>query len=160
MKYFMILMLLLFASPAINSNTIWSTSQNIGKQTDYSIYINSKFKLKPQIVTGTDFEESITYLGELKLGKGQVFYILTSFKKIQAAIVNHGFASIYILDINKKLAREYRLNSDEELPFRVKNNSLYFHYLEANTSTLKTFINIIGPGLPEMMCVGPVGGCY
>jgi hypothetical protein len=159
MKYFLMLMLFL-ALPAINSNATWSTKQNNGEQTDYSIYVNSKCKLKPQIITGTDFEESITYLGELKLGKGQIFYVLTSFKKIQAALVKHGIVSIYILDINKKLEREYKLDSEEELPFKVKNNSLYFHYLEGNTSTLKTFINKIGPGLPELMCVGPDGGCY
>ena len=124
------------------------------------MYINSKFKLKTQIIRGTDFEESVTYLGELKLGKGQIFYVLTSFKKIQAAIVMHRVVSIYVLDISKKIAREYRLDSDEELPFKVKNNSLYFHYTEANTSKPKIFINKIGPELPELMCVGPDEGCY
>jgi hypothetical protein len=155
MKYFLMLMLLLVATQ-INSNAIQSTSG----QTDYSIYVNSKFKLKPQLLSGTDFEESVTYLGELKLGKGQIFYVLTSFLKIQAAIVKHGIVKIYILDINKKLVREYRLNLPEELPYKIKNNSLYFHYADANTSKLKIFINKIGPELPELICVGPDGGCY
>ena len=157
MKYFLILVLLLPASINFNAR---GSSQNNGEQTDYSIYVNSKYKSKPQIVTGTDFEESITYLGELKLGKGQILYVVTSFKKVQAAVVRHGVVSIYILDINKKKVREYRLDSDKELPFKVKNNSLYFHYTETNTSKLRTFINKIGPELPELICVGPDGGCY
>jgi hypothetical protein len=159
MKYFLMIMILLALS-AINSNAIRSTKQYRGEQTDYSIYVNSKFKLKPQIITRTDSEERITYLGELKLGKGQIFYVLTSFKKIQAALVKHGVVSIYFLDINKKLKKEYRLASEEELPFKVKKNCLYFHYNEANTSKLKTFINKIGTELPRLICVGPDGGCY
>jgi hypothetical protein len=55
MKYFLILMLLLVATQ-INSNAIQSTSG----QTDYSMYVNSKFKLKPQLLNGTDFEVSVT----------------------------------------------------------------------------------------------------
>jgi hypothetical protein len=154
MKYF--LMLVLLVATQINSRALQSSTE----QTDYSLYVNSKFKLKTQIIRRTDYEESVTYLGELKLEKGQIFYVLTSFKKIQAAIVKHGVVNIYILDINKKLVREYRLNLPEELPFKVKNNSLYFHYAEANTLKLKIFINKIGPELPKLICVGPDNGCY
>jgi hypothetical protein len=159
MKYFLMLMLLL-AFPTIESNAIWRTKQNSGEQTDYSKYINSKCKLEPQIIAGTDFEESITYLGKLKLNKGQTLYVLTSYKEIQFALVKHGVVTTYFFDFNKKLVRQYRLNSKDELPFKVKNNSLYFHYLEGKTTILKTYINKIGSELPDLICVGPEGGCY
>lgn len=129
-------------------------------QQDYSKYVDSKLKLKTQKLTGADFEESITYLGDLTLYNGQVFYVLTSFRTVQAALVKHGHTDIFILDINKKIFRQYSLNLPEELPFRVKRGSLYFHYQDENTGDIKVFANKLGNELPKLMCVGPNGNCY
>ncbi len=125
---------------------------------DYSKYVVPRRMTKIQKNSGKGFKEKIVYLGDINVN-GQLFYVLTSFKVTQAAITKHGHSTIYILDLKKKLAKQYYISLPEELPFKIENNSLYFHYQDEKTKEIKTYINKIENELPKFMCVEPEN-CY
>jgi hypothetical protein len=133
-------------------NTSYSDS------TEYAKYVVPKFRTKKQHIKEENLEETIIYLGDIQID-GKIFYVLTSFKRIQAALVKHGHSIIYILDSKKRIVMEYELGLPEELPFKIENNSLYFHYKDLKTNKHKTFLNRIEKKLPELMCVNP-DDCY
>ena len=126
--------------------------------TEYAKYVVTKLKTKKQRLKEENLEETIVYLGDIHVD-GKLYYVLTSFKQIQAALVKHGHSTIYILDTRKRIVREYELGVPEELPFKVENNSLYFHYKDSRTNKIKTYINRIEKELPELICVEP-DNCY
>jgi len=142
----------------MSSEDIVSENKYKIEQYEYSKYVSLKLKTKIQKVTGNDFEENIVYLGDIRVN-GQLYYILTSFKVVQTAIIKHGHSEIYILNSKKKTVKQYNLGLPEELPFKVENNSLCFYYKDIKTNQTKTFINKIEKELPELMCVEP-DNCY
>jgi hypothetical protein len=125
-------------------------SQN--NETEYSKFINSKYLSKSQTIKRNDISEKILYLGEIHL-KDSLFYIITSFKRVKAAIDYHGHSSIYILDRNKKIIKEYVLDLPEQLPFKIEDNNLCFKYLDEKTKTNKIFIYKFENKIPELLCL-------
>ena len=120
--------------------------------TEYAKYVGTKFETKKQNIKKENLEETIIYLGNIQID-GKKFYVLTSFKRIQVALVKHGHSIIYILDSKKRIVKEYELGLPEELPFKIENNSLYFRYKDSKTNKRKIYINRIEKELPELMCV-------
>lgn len=137
-----------------NLTTSTSSESTSHYESKYAKYIVTKLKEKEQKIREENLEETIIYLGVVELS-GKLFYVLTSYREIQAALVVHGHSTIYILDSKKKIVREYELGQPEELPFRVENNSLYFHYIDSKTNERKIYINKIDKELPKLMCVEP-----
>jgi len=138
-------------------NFISEDSTN-SESTEYAKYVVTKFKTKKQKIKEENLEETIVYLGDIHVG-GKQYYVLTSFRRIQAALVKHGHSTIYILDSKKRIVKEYELGLPEELPFKVENNSLYFHYKDSRTNKIKIYMNRIEKELPELMCLEP-DNCY
>jgi pyruvate carboxylase len=118
----------------------------------------TKLKTKKQKIKEDNLDETITYLGDIQVD-GKLYYALTSFRRILATLVKHGHSTIYILDSKKRIVKEYELVVPEELPFKLQNNSLYFHFKDTKTNKQKTYINRIEKELPELMCVAP-DDCY
>jgi len=126
--------------------------------TEYAKYVVMKLKTKKQKIKEENLEETIIYLGDIQVD-GKLYYVLNSFRQFQAAIVKHGHSTVYILDSKRRIVKEYELSLPEELPFKVENNSLYFHYKDSKMNKRKTYINRIVKELPELMCVEPES-CY
>jgi hypothetical protein len=122
--------------------------------TEFAKYVVTKLKSKKQNIKEENSEETIVYLGEIQVN-GKLFYVLTSFRRIQSALIKHGHSTIYILDSIKRIVKNYELGLPEELPFMIKNNSLYFHYKDSKTNKRKTYIYRIEKELPEFICVEP-----
>jgi hypothetical protein len=138
-----------------NATTNTSSEDSLySDSTEYAKYVVTKLKTKKQKIKEENLEETIIYLGDIELD-GKLFYVLTSYKEIQAALVVHGHSTIYILDSKKRIVREYELGQPEELPFMVENNSLYFHFIDSKTNKQKIYINKIEKELPKLMCVEP-----
>lgn len=151
-----------------NSSTIDSSEKELPISTSsentspyelrYAKYIVTQFKTKKQKIKEENLEETIIYLGDIRLN-GKIIHVLTSYREIQATLVVHGHSTIYILDSRKRILKEYELGQPEELPYMVKENCLYFHYKDLKTNKQKIFINLIEKELPELMCVAP-DDCY
>lgn len=125
---------------------------------NYSSFVNDGLKNKIQNKTGEDYREQITYLGSVKI-KGQLFYVLSAYREVQAAITIHGHSRIHFLNQNKELIRTYYLSLPEQLPFKVENTSLFFHYIEGKTKQGKVYEENISDGFPKYICVAP-NDCY
>jgi len=141
----------------LEKNLTTSTSSEVTSHYElkYAKYVVTKLKTRKQKRKGENLEETIIYLGDIQLN-GKLFHVLTSYREIQAALVEHGHSTIYILDSKKRIVKEYEL---EELPFKVENNSLYFHYKDSKTNKRKTYITRIEKELPKLICVAP-DDCY
>jgi hypothetical protein len=124
---------------------------------DYSKFVSPNVRNKPQYITGKDFEDSIFYLGSIMTNDKQKFHIITSFLRVQAAIVKHGHSRIYFLDSSKKTARAY--TELDNLPFKLKNNKLYFKYWPGESGKPKIHTVNLDEGPPEVLCIGPEG-CF
>ena len=130
------------------------------KERDYSKFINQYRVYEPRTIKRKNTTEKIVYLGELKL-KDSLYYLITSFKTVKAALVDHGHSTVYILDSNKKNIKTYLLDAPEQIPFKLEDNSLYFNYLDEMTKTNKVFIYKIEDKIPELLCVDPTfEECY
>ena len=140
------------------TTNISSEDSSYSDSTEYAKYVVTKLKTKKQNIKEENSEETIVYLGDIHVA-GKLFYVLTSISRIQAVLVKHGHANIYILDSMKKIVKRYELGLAEELPFKVENNSLYFHYRDSKTNKRKTYINRIEKVLPKLICVEP-DNCY
>jgi hypothetical protein len=123
------------------------------QQTEYSKYVATKLKNKEQIISGVEYEENIKYLGRLKLKNKKEYFVLTSFKTFKAAIVEHGQAKIIFLNEDKKIKRQYIVDMQGELPFKVAGNKLFFKYSEYPNKE-ETIITKIDQDLPDMLCIG------
>ena len=126
---------------------------------DFSAYIKSELKNESQILNRKGFKDSIVYLGDITAENGKVFYILNLYNEVPAAMTIHGHSIIFILDSNKKVVKRTELGNPDELPFKIENNSLYFHYRDSKTDKIKTFINKIENEIPKFICVEP-DNCY
>ena len=131
-----------------------------GQVRDYPKFINDKFLYKKQIVKTSDGKEEIVYLGEIKDIDGNIlFYILAIYSEVQAAILTHGHSNVLYLDKEKIIEKQFELDLSGELPFKLKNNTLYFHYYNKKTNKLEFYKNYVGIEIPKLLCVGPEE-CY
>lgn len=98
-----------------------------------------------------------TFLGSVHDNKGNIkYYVVKEFLRVKAAIVYHGHSSILFFSPQKKIVAKTILSMPYELPFKLKNNCLYFTYLENGVK--KKFIANID-SLSKMLCVAPKS-CY
>ena len=98
-----------------------------------------------------------TFLGFIKDNKGHIkYYVVKEFLRIQAAVVFHGHSRILFFDKQNKLVKESILSLPKELPFKLKENSLYFKYSDSGLT--KIFVQDVAT-LPKMICVEPKS-CY
>ncbi|MEP7317586.1 MAG: hypothetical protein ABI921_02560 [Panacibacter sp.] len=105
---------------------------------------------------GKDISERIL-LGILKDDRGAVqYYVVKEFLRVKAAIVYRGHSRILFFNSEKKLVFESILSMPYDLPFKLKNDSLYFKY--SDNGIPKIFKQSVHP-LPKMICVQPKS-CY
>jgi hypothetical protein len=131
-----------------------------GQVKDYSKYINDQLINKKQTAKTPDDKEEIIYLGKIKSSNGKIlFYILSIYSEVQAAIQIHGHSNVLYLDREKVIKKQFDLGLPDELPFKLKNNTLYFHYYNDKTKKTELYANHVGTGLPKILCVGPED-CY
>ena len=98
-----------------------------------------------------------TFLGSIKDKEGNIkYYVVKEFLRVKAAVVYHGHSRILFFNPHKKLVLESILSMPYELPFKLKNNSLYFRYSKNNKK--KIHIEDISI-LKKMLCVEPKS-CY
>ena len=98
-----------------------------------------------------------TFLGFIKEKNGNIkYYVVKKFLRIQAAIVYHGHSRILFFDPKKKLVLESILSMPYELPFKIKDNHLYFNYTKDNKKMV--YVEDIST-LHKMLCVEPES-CY
>ena len=131
-----------------------------GQVNNYSKYIKEQLINKKQIVKTPNDKEEIIYLGAIKGGNGNVlFYILSIYSEVQAAIVIHGHSNVLYLDRKKVVKRQFELGTPDDLPFKLKNNTLYFHHFSDKTKKQELYTNHVGTKIPKLLCVGP-DDCY
>ena len=131
-----------------------------GQVKDYSKYIKDELINKKQFMKSSDNKEEIIYLGKIKNSKGKVLnYVLAIYSEVQAAIIIHGHSNVLFLDKKKVIKKQFDLDLPNELPFRLKNNTLYFHYYNNKTKKKEIYINHVGTVIPRLLCVGPKE-CY
>jgi len=129
-------------------------------QIDYSIYISKSSVNKKSKVKTAEGQEEIIYLGSIINKKGQSLYdIITVFNKNNAIKSVRGHSNILIFDSNRKIIKTYELGLPSELPFKLCNNKLYFHYLDKKTNAKKVFTFDFDEKLPKLICVAPED-CY
>jgi hypothetical protein len=135
-------------------------SWKILAQSEYSKYIVANSQGKIKYIKNKYGDERINYLGVVRKKNGEnLYHIFTVFKRVQAAVVMHGHSTIIFIGKDKKEKKRYELSFPEELPYKLKNNTLYFKYLDKTTQTKKIFKSKIGIKIPEMICVEPAS-CY
>lgn len=131
-----------------------------GQANDYSKYIKDHLINKKQFVKTPDSKEEIIYLGEIKNSDGKVlFYILTIYSEVQAAILFHGHSNVLYLDKEKVVKKQFELGMRDELPAKLKNNTLYFYYYNKESKGKKLYTNHVGIEIPKLLCVSP-NECY
>jgi hypothetical protein len=131
-----------------------------GQVNDYSKYIKDQLINKKQTVKTHNDKRDIVYLGKIRNRNGEVlFYVLTIFSEMQAAIQIHGHSNVLYLDKKKLIKKQFDLGLPDERPFKLKNNTLYFHYFNHKTKKTELFVNHLGTEIPELLCVGPED-CY
>ena len=109
-----------------------------------------------QVIKKEGGKEEIVYLGTIidKNGK-TISHVFTIYAEVQAAIVIHGNSRILLIKDNLKEQKQYYMHMSEELPFKLENNNLSFHYLNKETNKEEIFENNIGMELPIAMCFSP-----
>ena len=131
-----------------------------GQSNNYSKFVNYRLINKKQTVKTDGDEKDITYLGKIQNKNGKtIFYVLTVFEKVQAAIVIHGHSNIIYLDNNKDFKRQFELGAPNDLPFKLKHNNLYYRYINPKTDKREVYVNYVGNQIPKVMCVAP-NDCY
>ena len=140
--------------------TLFFEANGSGQVNDYSKYIKDQLINKKQTVKTHDDKEDIVYLGKIKNYDGEVlFYVLAIYREVQAAIEIHGHSNVLYLDKKKVLKKQFDLGLPDDLPFKLKNNTLYFHYFNRKTKKTELFVNHVGTEIPKLLCVGPED-CY
>ncbi len=125
---------------------------------DYSDFIDENLINKIQRDKGENYSDEIIYLGDIT-ATGNKISVLTVYKEVQAAITIHGHSIIYFLNHNKKIIKAYYLSMPDELPYKLENSILYFHYRDKETNKEKTYTENLSNGLPRLICVEPES-CY
>jgi hypothetical protein len=155
MRYFIIQIFILHSFLIGIRESLKYDTQNFQSE-GYSKYVNSKLKNKEQKISGIDYEESIKYLGKLKLENRKVYFVLTSFKTIQGAIIKHGQSKIIFLEDEKKIERQYIVDLPEQLPFKIGGDKLFFKNYGSKDNII---ITKLGHDLPDLLCIGD-HDCY
>jgi hypothetical protein len=128
----------------------------VSGQSDYAKYIVADSLKKTHVVKNKYGDEKINYLGAIKKTNGDtLYYIVTVFSRVKAARVMHGHSNIIYLGRDFKEKKRYDVGLPEELPYKLKNNTLFFKYLDEESNKTKIFKNKVGTTLPKIMCVGP-----
>jgi antitoxin component of MazEF toxin-antitoxin module len=79
---------------------------------------------------------------------------------VQAAIVIHGNSKVLYLDNKKVLKKQFDLGTSDDVPFKMQNNSLYFHYFNFKTIRKNyTLTMLVKKKTPKVLCVAP-NHCY
>lgn len=129
-------------------------------QNNYAKYATVDNLDKKQTIKSEYGLEQITYLGTVHSADEKVYYhVFTVFLSVNAAIVKHGHSSIVFLDQNLKLIRKYELSLPEDLPFKLKNNTLFFYYFDDLSKQRRVFKTLIEAELPKVICISPID-CY
>lgn len=98
-----------------------------------------------------------TYLGSISNNTKKIkYWVVKEFYTVQAAIAPHGHSRILFFDRHKKLIAEVVVHTPAELPEKIHNNALLFHYSEYGI--IKKFSSRID-NKPEELCVDPTS-CY
>ena len=136
-------------------------SLTIFGQTNYSVFVRHDQINKKQIISSKDgSSEEIIYLGEIKNKSGQtIYYVLSVYRLVQAAIEKHGHSNVIFLDYDLKVKKQYELDLPEELPFKLENNILNFYYFDTKTKVRRVYQNKIEIELPKILCVSP-NNCF
>ena len=99
-------------------------------QSEYSKYIVADSLKKTQLVKNKTGDKKINYLGVIKKANGDTLsYIVTVFSRVKAAVVMHGHSNIIYLNKKLKEIKNYDVGSPDHLPFKLKDNTLFFKYL-------------------------------
>jgi hypothetical protein len=94
-----------------------------------------------------------TYLGKIT-GRDHrtIYYVIKEFNKIKAASTWHGHSNIYFFNAGYRLVASVDVGSPEDLPVRLKNNTLYFH--DDNSPDKLHGVKITNR-LPKFICIRP-----
>lgn len=134
----------------------WDSIIHSDEETDFTKYIHADLINKKQKNKTKYGKEEIIYLGEIKEKDGTVIsHVVTVFGEVQATIEIHGHSQIVFIRNNLKQKKDYYLNGQEELPFKLENNNLYFHNIAPDTNKETVYIDTIGIELPWLICFGP-----
>ena len=143
-------------TPKIKKVEKWDSINSSDEETDYTKYIQNDRINKKQKNKTKYGKEEIVYLGEIKDNNGNpISHVLSIYGEVKAAIEVHGHSEIIFINNNLKQKKEYYLNDPEELPFKLENNNLYFHYKDEETAKESIYIDTIGTKLPWLICFGP-----
>jgi len=100
------------------------------------------------------------YLGSVESPTGGVLYrVMTHFYTIPAELELHGHSRVLILDKSWKPLAYCEVGMPNELPYKLRNNSLCFRYAGANNQPLEHQL-LLGSALPPQLCVEPHANCY
>lgn len=135
-------------------------SFNLFGQTEYGKYVEEKRLNQRQIEKFEGAVYEVIYIGAFKDQQHIVkYHILSVFRNVQAAIEMHGHTEVIFLDKNLKLIKQIELALPEELPFKLEENKLHFHYTDDNSHIQKVFEFDLDGKIPESLCVSP-SVCY
>ncbi len=138
----------------------WESIVKEDDETDFTKFIKKDFISFKQ-TNGTKYgKEEIIYLGAILDNNGNtISHVLNLYSEVQAALKIHRHSNIIFIHGNKKLIKRFDVGTPDELPYKLENNNLFFHYIDTETNREKTFIDSIGTTLPKIICVAPEN-CY
>lgn len=100
--------------------------------------------------------EKIKYLGVIRKDNGELdYHVITASLTIEGIVGIHGYALVLFLTKDKMEKKRYELSMKEELPFKLKNNTLFFHYTETKSNKKKIYKIRIDTDLPKWLTVNP-----
>jgi len=90
------------------------------------------------------------YLGKITDKNRKVkFYVVKEFSRIKAAMVYHGHSRLIFYNADKKFKAQYQFDMPDELPVKLKANTLYF--IDKNQKPAKTLTLLINDRFPEQI---------
>ena len=122
----------------------------------YRSFINVNSRNKQKTIREKYSETKIRYLGTIKiLGTRLTYHVITNFTVMGIGVMPspRGHSEIAFVDASQKKILIYDVEMPDNLPKRIKNNSLYF-----KSENGEGYLAISG-GLPILLCV-PTQGCY
>lgn len=139
--------------------TISFTSYLLG-QSEYKKYIVANSSKKTHFIKTKSGDSRITYLGTVRNRKGDtLYYVLSDFSRVKAAIQMHGHSNIIFLNNKKEEIKKFDVGLPENLPFKLLNNVLYFKHINDKTKKEKLYKFEISATLPKLICVD-TNDCY
>jgi hypothetical protein len=144
----------------IIENEQWESIVKEDDETDFTKFIKKDFINAKQTNINKYGKEEIIYLGDIVDNNGNTLsHVLNLYSEVQAAIKIHRHSNIIFVHNNKKQIKRFDVGTQDELPYKLENNNLFFHYIDTETNKEKTFIDTIGMTLPKIICVAPEN-CY